>query len=114
MYYLCFNLLKDHGDRVRKDASCCTLTPGSRLPLLPPQVALTPAEERAVAEKNRAEERQGTCLNLQRKSIAETGDPPSCDIPAPASQEAVLLLLYKNTCLVYEPPASADRNDTVN
>lgn len=76
-------------------------------------VALTPAEERAVAERNRAEERRGTCLNLQRKSIAETGGPPRCDIPAPASQEAALSLLYKSTCLVYEPPASVQTGMTL-
>lgn len=57
-------------------------------------VALAPAEEAAVAERNQAEERQGTCLNLQRKSIAEARGPASCDIPALASQEAAFSLLY--------------------
>jgi len=77
-------------------------------------MALTPAEERAVAERNRAEERQGTCLNLQRKSIAETGGPASWDIPAPAGQEAALSLLYAECkpC-VWASGFCADRNDTV-
>lgn len=54
-YYVCSKLVKDHGDRARRDTACCTYS-GVTFALAT-TVALAPAEERAVTDGNGAEAR---------------------------------------------------------